>query len=74
MSSELMVLDQLYKEVFSSDGCVKACGREKCSNLIKACQSFDNSIDFGNVETGSMNVCKIRSFCKEMLLVGDDNL
>lgn len=58
-------LMDLYNNVFDEAGKVKACGRTACSELINACSSLDNSIDFGNSETGIMNVDNIKDFITE---------
>ncbi|MBR1454839.1 MAG: hypothetical protein IJ593_09410 [Lachnospiraceae bacterium] len=51
--------DSLYREVFTDDNTVKACGREKCKQLIAECNRIKPGTDFGNIETGYMNVVNI---------------
>ena len=54
---------ELYKKVFNEDGTQKLSGREACKELIKACQdACYQDIDFGNEETGMMNVENIQRF------------
>ena len=56
---------KLYNVVFTEDGQIKACGRENCKKLIVACEQ-DNinnpHIDFGNSDTGFMNVENIKNY------------
>ena len=49
-----------YKKVFDEDGDIKACGREACKALIRECEDKWPDIDFGNSETGMMNVENIK--------------
>ena len=57
-----------YAEVFDEKGNPKACGRRKCSELIELCYQIDDKSDFGNVQTGIMNVSNILSL-KEKLSI-----
>ena len=62
-------LKHQYNVVFDEDGNVKACGRKACSKLIELCEMATNGqMDFGNKETGMMNVELIKltvsSLCK----------
>ena len=63
-------LKSQYNIVFDENGNVKACGRKACSNLIELCEMATNGqMDFGNKETGMMNVelikLTVKSLCKE---------
>ena len=63
-------LNHQYKIVFDEKGNVKACGRKACSQLIELCEIATNGqMDFGNKETGMMNVelikLTVKSLCKE---------
>ena len=49
-----------YREVFNADGSIKVCGREACKTLIRSCMAYNPNVDFGNPETGMMNVNNIR--------------
>lgn len=53
---------KLYKEIFDSEGNVRAVGREKCKKLISLLSEANKDIDFGNEETGFMNVENIKNF------------
>lgn len=55
----------LYKAVFAEDGSIKACGREACKKLISACLDMKPDGDFGNLDTGVMNVENIKEFCQK---------
>lgn len=48
-----------FKDVFNSDFTIKACGREATKSLIYECSKIKPYIDFGNSETGFMNVGNI---------------
>lgn len=45
---------ELYQCCFDENDCIKACGRNACKELI----SFLGS-EYGNIDTGMMNVQKI---------------
>lgn len=49
-----------YNKVFDENGDIKACGRDACKQLILACMEKWPDIDFGNPETGIMNVENIK--------------
>ena len=52
-------LSNLVNECFDKDFTPKACGREKCIELINAMNSYFSGTEhksFGNSETGFMNV------------------
>ncbi len=53
-------LKLLYDQVFNSDGSVKNCGKDKCIELICALKDKCVGIDFGNQNTGMMNIREIR--------------
>ena len=62
MKSEFL---KKYNEVFNEDGTVKLCGREKCKNLIIACEVLSKNVTeghFGNAVTGMMNIKNIQKF------------
>lgn len=66
-SVNFLSLDSLYHEIFASDGTVKACGRKKCSELIRVCQQFRPMDDkfYGNPETGFMDINAIHGLYKD---------
>jgi len=53
---------KLYTEIFDKNGEIKPCGRDKCKKLIMLLSEAEPSIDFGNAETGFMNVDNIRNY------------
>ena len=56
-------LVETYDEVFTQNGEIKPCGREKCIELIKICSMIDPSTNFGCEKTGflnKLNVLKLR--------------
>ena len=56
------MIKKLYNNVFDSMGNIKLCGREKCMDLIIACEEAQKGVDFGNKKTGMMNVDNIKKF------------
>ena len=55
----MVELRELYDRVFHEDGTAKLCGREACKNLIIKLQEKFPGEDFGNLDTGMMNVNNI---------------
>lgn len=53
-------MEEKYKKVFDNSGNVKNCGRDVCKELIVACMERWPGIDFGDVESGMMNVENIQ--------------
>ena len=49
----------LYNKVFDNNGNIKACGRESCINLIIVSGQIDETVYYGNSDTGVMNVANI---------------
>lgn len=45
-----------YKEVFTDDNKVKACGRDKCEKLIETAKEVDSKTYYGDTYTGLMNI------------------
>lgn len=56
----------LYNEVFDAEGNIKSCGRAKTKELIEEAESIKAGVDFGNTETGFMNVDNIKKLYKEL--------
>lgn len=52
--------EKTYNQVFDEHGNVKFCGRDVTRRLIHLCQQVDTNTDFGNQETGFMNVENIK--------------
>lgn len=59
---------RLYQSVFDIDANVRSCGRESCKRLICALQQdcdnrkLSDVYDFGNADTGVMNVVTIHCY------------
>ena len=53
---------ELYNEVFDKNGSVKLCGREKCIDLIRALSNKYPEENFGDTESGFMNVNVIKKY------------
>ena len=49
-----------YSKVFNGNGDIKACGREACKELIIACMDKYPGVNFGDPDTGMMNVENIK--------------
>lgn len=50
---------EYYREVFTDDNKVRACGRDKCRKLIEAAKEINNNEKYGNTSTGLMNIDNI---------------
>ena len=59
--AEKRVREQLDR-VFTSTGEVKACGRDECRKAIQVASEFYPGVDFGNIETGIMNLQAFHEF------------
>lgn len=55
-------IKELYSAVFDEHGEIKLCGREACKRLISACLERNPNGDFGDINTGMMNVANIKEF------------
>lgn len=55
-------IKDLYFEIFDEKGRVKAVGREKCKELMKILYYIYGDIDFGDLESGFMNIENIRKY------------
>lgn len=67
---EVMPVDELLKQisiVFDDNFNIKACGRQECKKLIKLLQEKCSLINFGNAETGFINIEPTVVFIKEFL-------
>lgn len=53
---------ELYNKVFDKNGSVKLCGREKCIDLIRALSCKYPDVNFGDTESGFMNVNIIKKY------------
>lgn len=58
---------ELYNEVFNSDGTVKNCGKDKCTELIIAMKGKYKGKNFGDVRSGMMNVKEIQEVYKGIM-------
>lgn len=52
---------KLYADVFEEDGSIKICTREKTIALIEKAQELKTGVDFGNTDTGYMQVDAIKN-------------
>lgn len=60
-------IKKLYDEIFTDNGDIKSCGREKCKELIALLETTYPNIDFGNKNTGFMNVKNIKEIINTIL-------
>lgn len=56
-------------QVFTYDWSIKPCGRDTCRQLIQQLSVLDDTVDFGSIETGRMNVANIITYCSENYIV-----
>lgn len=49
-----------YDRVFDKLGKIKCCTREQTKKLIEICQLINPDVDYGNPDTGYMNVVNIK--------------
>lgn len=54
--------DQLYYGVFTTNDRMKICGRSACMRLLDYLYSVCDGIDFGNQETGFLNVGNVVAY------------
>lgn len=59
---------EIYQKVFDENNITKNCGRELCSQLIECAQNVDETINFGNPDTGIMNIPNLRILRLKILL------
>lgn len=59
--AESKIREQLDR-VFTSTGEVKACGLAECRKVIQAASEFYPGVNFGNLETGVMNLQAFRDY------------
>ncbi len=55
-----------YLKVFDAQGRVRPCGRDTCIALIEECKKIKPNTDFGDVNTGYMNIEAIKALRKEV--------
>lgn len=63
MENEVKRLIEAYNRVFDENGEIKLCGRYACMGLITSLENIQKRVeglDFGNKETGMMNVENIK--------------
>jgi hypothetical protein len=59
-------MKELYDIVFDENGDVTLCGREACQLLILACEELRPGVDYGNAQTGFMNIENIQKLKREL--------
>lgn len=47
---------EIYAKVFNDDGSIKNCGRTVCIQLISLAKQLGTDTDYGNVDTGFINI------------------
>lgn len=60
MSETEKAFKALYHQVFDENGDARVCGRDKCKKLILLAQKLDKDTDYGNPETGIMQVAAMK--------------
>lgn len=61
------MMKKLYDIVFDENGDVTVCGREACKQLIMACEEVKPGVDYGNPQTGFMNIENIQNLKRELI-------
>lgn len=64
---EVSKLVKKYHVVFNNEGDIKPCGRKACQDLILTCSQMEPNENFGNLNTGIMNVEAIKKFVKQYI-------
>lgn len=59
----------LYNEVIDNNGNIRACGRDKCKELIEISNKIDSNTYYGNNETGMMNIETLRKLYSKVVNV-----
>lgn len=59
-------IKELFGVVYNDDGSVKPCGREACKALILRFEELFGGGDFGNAETGQMNIQKMHDAIRDV--------
>lgn len=55
-----------YKNVFDSQGNIKACGRDKCKELIKLANNIEPEVFHGDLKTGYMNIASMKALYNKL--------
>ena len=56
-----------YNKVFNEDGSIKTCGRGECRKLISYAEKINNDIEYGDSETGFLNIENIKELYEEII-------
>lgn len=62
LHQKLQHLRTLYEKVFTFDGEIRSCGRNKCIELMEAASELYPDVYFGNTKTGIMNPLKLLEY------------
>lgn len=60
------IILELYQEVFSAEGAVKNCGKDKCIELMLALRKLFPLEDFGDASSGMMNMDKVKTAIRSL--------
>lgn len=60
-NSKLSIFKNKYNQVFDKNGNISPCGRSVTRELILICEELDSSGNFGNDETGFMEIENIQN-------------
>lgn len=58
---------RLYSEVIDNSGNVKACGRDKCKELIEISDKLDKNTYHGNIDTGMLHIDALKVLYNKVL-------
>lgn len=65
-------LKKLFEQVYTFDGEVYPCGRQKCMKLIEAASELYPNTYFGDINTGKMNFWKLLELRHSMFIEYED--
>lgn len=65
-----MCIEDLFARVFTSDYEVKPVGRDACRDLIMVLSELEPGTDFGDIQTGFMQLTNVIAYGKKHKIFG----
>lgn len=66
-SKTIEEIKELYNKVFDENGHVTLCGRDTCKKLMIALNEIYETVDFGDLETGFLNVENVKKYVNKLI-------
>lgn len=66
-SQKIDEIMNLYNQVFDENGHITLCGRDICKKLMIALNDIYEMIDFGDLETGFLNVENVKKYVNKLI-------